>query len=166
MTQYDKEFEKWWNQNKGCFNDDVARSIAYSAWQAAKAPQPEVKPLELEGGRWAVTAKGAVLNSPSEKLWRESGRERKTREEAEAAAKKMRKRDVLHAHATQFMGGEYEYKVTANAQYRNCFIGYHHDTKKFYVDSSGMREIIGCIYMTRECAEYLCAALNEGRLVL
>jgi hypothetical protein len=163
MTQYDKEFEVFWNAKVIEEAGDRLKLIAYSAWQAARTPQQsEVKPLDLKGGRWFIDHFNKVHNDISSKAWKVGGRERETREQAEAAAEKMRKRDRLHAFATEFMGYEYEYKQGE----KNFLITYHHEMKKWILDWRDKTEIPGHNYMTLKCAEYLCAALNDGRLVL
>jgi hypothetical protein len=167
MTQYDPEFEKYWEKKLQQGEWDMFKPFAAMVWndlqQAAKEPQqPEVKQLELDGGGFSITPTGVIFESSSEKAWREFGRERKTREQAEAAADKMRKRDRLHAFATEFMGKEYEFK----AGEENYITGFSHNQNKWVFDAWNEEEIVGAIYMTEECAEYLCAALNDGRLVL
>jgi hypothetical protein len=160
MVKYDPEFEQWWGDR---YTEPTIKDVVYEAWQAARAPQqPEVKPLELKGGGWFISESHTINRDRSTKNYREAGRERATKELAEAAADKMRKRDRLHAFATEFMGKEYVF----NGGDKNWLIAYHHEMKKWILDWRDKTEIPGHNYMTKECAEYLCAALNDGRLVL
>jgi hypothetical protein len=164
MTQYDQEFEVFWNAKVIEEAGDRLKLIAYSAWQAARTPQqPEVKPLELEFGNYAISTYGSVfeIGGASSHNLSKLGRERKTRELAEAAAEKMRKRDRLHAFATKFMGVEYAWIKDAD----NTFLYFDHVQSIWSKSSDKRLESAGTVYMTYECAEYLCAALNEGRLV-
>jgi hypothetical protein len=162
MTQYDPEFEAFWNHFPARA-DTTLKQMVYLGWEAARAPQqPEVKPLELEGGEWYINVEGHACIAESTSDFRDAGRERATGEQAEAAADKMRKRDRLHAFATEFMGYEYEFK----AGEENYITGFSHNQNKWVFDAWNEEEIVGAIYMTKECSEYLCAALNDGRLVL
>jgi hypothetical protein len=163
MTQYDPEFEAFWNHFPARA-DTTLKQMVYLGWEAARAPQqPEVKPLELEGGEWLIDACGVIHQlRDGDSEFTGKGRARKTRELAEAAADKMRKRDRLHAFATEFMEKEYEFK----AGEENYITGFSNNQNKWVFDEWNEEEIVGAIYMTKECAEYLCAALNDGRLVL
>jgi hypothetical protein len=169
MTQYDKEFEAFWNNDDIKNEDERLKRLAYTAWQAAlivqsmRTPQqPEVNTLKLAGGDWYISTDNKAIKAISSTSWRKIGRERKTRELAEAAAEKMRKRDRLHAFATEFMGREYKFVDGEE----NTFLYFDHLQGEWSKSSDKRLEIAGTIYMTYKCAEYLCAALNDESLVL
>jgi hypothetical protein len=160
MVKYDPEFEQWWGDR---YTEPTIKDVVYEAWQAARAPQqPEVKPLELKGGGWFISESHTINRDRSTKNYREAGRERATKELAEAAADKMRKRDRLHAFATEFMGDEYQWVYNKD----NYYLYFSHTKERWAKGLNDLHEVVGVIYMTKECAEYLCAALNDGRLVL
>lgn len=159
MSEYDKEFESWFSKH---FSGEATRAIAYTAWQAARAPKEEVKRMVLEGGDWMMGSDGKAHESSSHPASRDGGRERKTEELAETAAEKMRKRDRLHAFATEFMGHEHKFMEGEP----NFYPGFDRASKRWKALWNTHFEEPGKSYMTKECAEYLCQVLDDGRLVL
>lgn len=85
-----------------------------------------------------------------------------TKQIAEAVVKKRLLRNRLEAYAVEYMGGVYEFKFGAF----NWFIYYDFAEGIWLGGFDNTTKDAGKIYMTKECKEYLCEALNSGRIVL
>ena len=155
--EYDKEFDKFWESSyKG---SKELKKIAYSVWEAAKAPKPEQKTIDLEGGEWYINQISNVVNYHSSKGSRLAGRERKTEEDAKKAAEAMRKRDRLAAFVYEHCGFEEEW-----GEQCNNYI-YIDDGEYFFVQEDEFQDLCKQ-YMPESTAIWLCEKLNSGEIVL
>lgn len=122
---------------------------------------PKIKPIELKGGEYTIASNSSIGISPSAIEWRNAGAEFATLDVAEAVAAQRLKRNRLEAYAVEFMGEVYIFK----SELRNYYVYYNHRLRKWALDYTESYEGLH-VYMTKECADYLCDALNSGRIVL
>ena len=158
--EYDKEFDKFWESSyKG---SKELKKIAYSVWEAAKAPKPEQNTIDLEGGEWYLdTISTTVVNFHSSKGSRLAGRERKTEEYAKKAAEHMRKRDRLAAFVYEHCGFEGEFIEGGENYYIFLDIDEEYDYTKEYEYPDICKQ-----YMPESTARWLCEKMNSGEIVL
>ena len=155
---YDQEFEKFWDLQKGALTD--IKSFAYLAWKAAIETKPENKKIELEGGEWFINGNNEIFTGDSSCDYRNSGHERKTKEDTIKAAELMRKRDRLAAFVYEHCGfeGEWNYEC-------NHYIYIDADGEYCHVPEDEFPDLCKQ-YMPKDTAIWLCEKLNSGEIVL
>ena len=146
--EYDKEFENFWDKSELPFK--TPKEFAYLIWQSSRAQKPEKQTIELQGGKHFVST-----GLPD----RQSGRERKTEEDAKKAAQAMRKRDRLAAFVYEHCGFEEEW-----GEQCNNYI-YIDDGEYFFVQEDEFQDLCKQ-YMPESTAIWLCEKLNSGEIVL
>lgn len=99
--------------------------------------------------------------SEIEPMYREAGLLRKTEEQAERAAKKMRTFNRLLAYVDEF---DPYFKFTDHSL--NYYISRHHESNIYEYNNISTDEIIGVVYMSQEVAKELCRKLNSGEVCL
>lgn len=132
-------------------------AIFADTWEIYEEPKWE--PI---GGPWAVNTTGTV------EYWNSNGRrffgcERKTKEQAEKAAKKMRTFNRLLAYVDEH-APDYEADWSKNG--KNYFVCFDHDIKKWKVEYDLQEEDAAQVYMPKEVAIKLADDLNSGRVEL
>lgn len=119
-------------------------------------PTPTHTQWHPEPGDWYVQATGLVVCEDSDQRSREFGTERKTKADAEEAARKMRKFNRLLAYVEEFKTKEGDFEV-------------YYNTRTFKYDYCNMKftyASLTTIRMSYECAEQLVHKLNSGEVVL
>ena len=129
----------------------------------------KVEQWEPKGGNWIIDIGEPnpvidVGNYPIEDMYIEqdhAGLSRKTKEQAERAAKKMRAFNRLLAYVDEF-DPDFKY----NKDSCNYYVFYDYTEGKHSVCWSTTARQIGVTYMSKEVAEELCRKLNSGEVCL
>lgn len=123
----------------------------------------KVEKWEPKGGGYIVDGSGKVCDTiiGEGKLFGGFGSLRETREQAERAAKEMRKFNRLLAYRDEF---DPEYRFTKGIS--NYYIGFNFDDDSYYTSVNIDDYIPTTVYMSEKVAEELCRKLNSGEVCM
>lgn len=131
--------------------------------EASKPKQSPLQQWNPEGGEWFIRNNGCVDNVITVDDFRLFGTERKTKEQAEKAAKAMRTFNRLLAYRDEF-DPDFE-EVWDYETYNYCVV-YSVDLGEYMVDGYKCYKTVGVVYMSESVAEELAKKLNNGSVEL
>jgi len=115
-------------------------------------------------GEHYISTTGGVGIAPKTNNYADFGMVRNNRSDALKAVNPMRTHNRLLAYVDEF-DAEYvpDWKNTFELKY---FIRYDNHTNEWFYSSNAIRQVIGAVYMSKECAQELVIKLNSGEVVL
>lgn len=143
--------------------EEMERQLA--ALKAEVEQESNQKRWEPEGGEFWVSAFGNVEQSERSYQYCASfGVERKTRKQAEKAAKAMRTHNRLLAYVAEFAP---DWKPDwGNEKLSKWAVAFNHETDRYQVVFYSFLEEVGIVTMPESVALELCRKLNSGEVVL
>ena len=132
--------------------------------EARVVAKPAVKKWEPKGGDFFVGAGGSVSMYDSRTFTKEFGMERETRDQAQRAAKEMRRFNRLLALRDElYVGKDVNWLNDKEEKYS---LYYSHEKGKWELDWNVTNESIQPYFTSLESAEKACDMLNSGEVEL